>query len=385
MYVLDIDCSIFCGRMATSRHQSQQQQQQQQEQTQQNEEDPRGLLRRSHGGSWKSLIHKVLVFVTFLLRLLLWPVRRLVHIMFPVIAGDNEFACEWFVSSGYTATLNQVHEESKVLLVYLTSPFHPSNHNHIPFLHDLLEPIMTTTNILTCWGGTLHSTDGTSVAQQLHASQFPYLAMVHVKSSSSNSNNFTLELLMSVSGNALIYPSNKVLIQNVMRNICVRQETLVAEAEMRRMQLEEETRLRAEQDAEYQASLLLDRQREEQRRLEQQKQQEEQQQKEQHISHLRSLLSSNEEEQYPKIMIRFVLPTGMKLERPFSTIDTIEKLIAYLTIENMDRNLLPNTTRFGLCTNYPRKTLHTLPLTSTLQQAGLSPPSTVIMVQDLDA
>merc|ERR1719215_1343129 len=78
--------------------------------------------------------------------------------------------------------------------------------------------------------------------------------MVHVKSSSSSSNNITLELLMSVSGNALIYPSNKVLIQNVMRSICVRQETLVAEAEMRRMQLEEESRLRAEQDAEYQAS-----------------------------------------------------------------------------------------------------------------------------------
>ena len=370
--------------MATSRHQSQQQQQQQQQQqTQQNEEDPRGLLRRSHG-SWKSMIYKALLYVSLLLRLLLWPLRRLVHILFPVINGDNEFSSELFVSSGYTATLNQVQEESKVLLVYLTSPFHPSNQNHKAFLHDLLEPIMSTTNILTCWGGTLHSTDGAYVAQQLQASQFPYLAMVHVKSSSS-SNNITLELLMSVSGNALIYPSNKVLIQNVMRSICVRQETLVAEAEMRRMQLEEESRLRAEQDAEYQASLLLDRQREEQRRLDEQKQQQEEQQKEQHILHLRSLLSSNEGQDQPKIMIRFVLPTGMKLERPFSTIDTIEKLIAYLTIENMDRNLLPNTTRFGLCTNYPRKNLHTLPLTSTLQEAGLSPPSTVIMVQDLDA
>eukprot|EP00560_Eucampia_antarctica_P002844 CAMPEP_0197836780 /NCGR_PEP_ID=MMETSP1437-20131217/29996_1 /TAXON_ID=49252 ORGANISM="Eucampia antarctica, Strain CCMP1452" /NCGR_SAMPLE_ID=MMETSP1437 /ASSEMBLY_ACC=CAM_ASM_001096 /LENGTH=315 /DNA_ID=CAMNT_0043443233 /DNA_START=119 /DNA_END=1066 /DNA_ORIENTATION=+ len=290
-----------------------------------------------------------------------------------------------FATSGYQSTLTQVQQQQKLLLIYLHSPLHAESTSFCRDKLSLLLLQMTSSHILTCYGASIHSADGNQVAQQLNATQYPHLAIVSVKSSNNNTNNssshsITLELHLQIFGKALL-SANMAMLSQYINSICSRQETVLAEAVMRRLQLEEETRLREEQDAEYKATLELDRRREQERREAEQLVIEEEEQNKERIQKMRSLLEANNGG--TDVAIRFVLPTGIKLEQNFTSLDTLPTLFAFIKLESMDRNLM-SATRFGLSTTYPRKNLNDLPEESTLEQADLVPQA-VIMVQDLDA
>lgn len=385
--------------MATSRHQSQQQIPQAESVTSPsslNEEDPRGLRGARRGSTLQNVVYKFFFVIAAVLRVLLWPLRRLAHLLFPLQDGDSDKAAREFVlffrrnfqydgfsTSGYQSTLTQVQQQQKLLLIYLHSPLHADS---TLFCRDklsvLLNQINASSHVLTCYGASIHSADGHHVAQQLNVNQYPHLAIVSVKSRNNNSTNpsITLELHLQCSGKGLL-SANLPMLSHYINSICSRQETVLAEAEMRRLQQEEETRLREEQDAEYRAALELDRRREQERREAEQIKAEAEEKSKQRIQDMRSLVEKDNGG--TNVGIRFVLPTGVKIERHFKSLDSLSKMFAFITLESMDRSLM-SATRFGLSTTYPRKCLHELPDNTTLEQADLVPQA-VIMVQDLDA
>lgn len=160
------------------------------------------------------------------------------------------------------------------------------------------------------------------------------------------------------------------------------------------MQREEEAALRAEQDAEYQATLLADQQRQqviEEERAQLARQQAEadaaslavQQAKDDRLGNARKLLQ-DEPTTGSVAQIRFVFPTGKKLVRKFGADETVKVLRAFLIVYYHD-NDMPEIMNVGLSTSYPKKSYNSEADEGlTLREAGLAPQA-VLMVQDLDA
>lgn len=174
---------------------------------------------------------------------------------------------------------------------------------------------------------------------------------------------------------------------------------VVAEAEARRLQRQEELELRQQQDAEYQAALLADQERErmkqteaeqEAQRLEERQQQEQQHEAEQEaqLNQARAQvppeppLGGDQSGNVSVTAIRFVLPSGTKVMRRFYSNEKIAGLLSFLTVHFHD-NEIAMSKNIGLSTNFPKKSYHENP-NLTLEEAGLSPQA-VLMVQDLDA
>jgi membrane associated rhomboid family serine protease len=80
--------------------------------------------------------------------------------------------------------------------------------------------------------------------------------------------------------------------------------------------------------------------------------------------------------------VRFVLPSGMKLNRRFASSETMAALRAFLRLQFHERNIDMGRD-IGLSTSFPRKSYNEHD-DQTLEELGLS-PQVVLMVQDLDA
>ena len=182
----------------------------------------------------------------------------------------------------------------------------------------------------------------------------------------------------------------------------------INEIEIRRIQRQQEQELRQQQDMEYQATLAADQERE---RLlaedrdailvaaaaQQEKERNIQQQEENALQKSKDLLRPEPEANttIPTTMIRFVLPSGIKMNRRFYSDETIASLRAYLHVYFVEQSSSPNTqqqqqgriTNIGLSTNFPRQSFNDDlegDQSKTLMELGLAPQA-VLMVQDLDA
>jgi hypothetical protein len=182
----------------------------------------------------------------------------------------------------------------------------------------------------------------------------------------------------------------------------------IAQADARRLQREEETILRQEQDREYQEALRLDQEREAQRRQEEEERQAEEKHqqeavmaeenaKRQKIEQAQSLLAAGEPDaSLPRTElsnIRITLPSGTRLQRRFRAEETMAHLRAFLVIYFKDLGEQQTSSKpahviehFSISTNYPRRTFHDAPADNnmSLKDAGLVPQA-VLMVQDVDA
>ena len=78
--------------------------------------------------------------------------------------------------------------------------------------------------------------------------------------------------------------------------------------------------------------------------------------------------------------VRFVLPSGRKLDRRFGNDETIGALKAFLILHFAEEN--PEVKNIALSSNFPKKT-HSDD-TKSLHESDLSPQA-VLMVQDIDA
>ena len=236
----------------------------------------------------------------------------------------------------------------------------------------------------------LQQSQGAQLAQQLGAASFPLFAMLQPSSSGSavNGRSGGLQLVFKVEGQTLLGMSIAQIIP-FLNTTFQRHQSVLAEQESRRILREQESELRRQQDEEYHESLRADQERErlqreererEEQRLHQEAEQERQlaRAEEERLDTAKSLLRP--EPSAGGTRIRFVLPSGQKLDRRFENVETVAALKAYLILHFANES--PTIKNISLSTNFPKKTYDDDNL--TLEESGLSPQS-VLMVQDLDA
>lgn len=346
--------------------------------------------------------------IALVFRILLWPLRRFMNVIFPaneldgLSAAVTAKAAEAFsgylskcvptvqelpwAGMGFAACKNEAAHANSLLLVYLHSPLHRDAEKVGSLL--CRDEIRAMLQQMVCLGVSIHTAQGMQLAQLLTAAAYPLLAVLQP------SRNNTMELVFKVEGPVLVQMPSVTLAQ-YLQNGLQRQQTVQAEAEARRMQREQENQLRAEQDAEYQATLDADRERqrqqdEERRRAleaEQAAQDAARQEEEASQNRLATAISLLRDEPTSGDItrIRFQLPTGKKLDRKFSSDETVRVLRAFLTVHFNEHG--PDILNIGLSTNFPRKTYNDesdATGSQTLREAGLAPQA-VLMVQDLDA
>lgn len=428
----------------------------------QEDDDDRSSRRRRFNTSLllnpSFLLSKAIILINYVLRIVLFPIKKAANILFPPGEYDNlalttvsdnaakafiqMFTLQYitpnlnninedddasllecpFIEKGYTNTVNdianqgQMHNEDgtnnpspPLLLIYLHSPLH----GKVPqFVKNTLcnQRVLELMNqhskcgTLACWGGSIHTADGAHAKDTLQVASFPFLALVRVQpgrssssSSSSSSNQRNLELLFRMEGPAL-QTINATSLHTHLSNALLKYQGILSEAAMRRMQRQDEVRLRDEQDREYRETLAED-QRRERERAEQKRLQEEEEltireemenveiEKENRLQNARDMLCLNGEgepdssnKSIVQARIRLMLPSGKRVERSFRGNDTIDVVRAFLIL-HFDENAI-GIENFQLSSNYPKKAL--VDVEKTLESEGLCPQA-VIMVQDLDA
>lgn len=263
-------------------------------------------------------------------------------------------------------------------------------------------------------GVSIHTGQGAHLQQVLNVQAFPFIALLqpNTSSSSSRSNsvgNTSLNLLLRAEGSALMEwmdppsgrsgrsssTSSAPRLLPHLQSCLTRHCNALAEQETRRLLRQQEMELRRQQDEEYQAALLADQERERQQELEREaerrriQEQEEAERKQREMEQAaldKAKALIRPEPKSGGTVVRFVLPTGAKVNRRFMSDETVAALRAFLTLHFRDeKNKMTEITNIGLSTNFPRRTYNDPSDDElTLQDAGLSPQA-VLMVQDLDA
>jgi hypothetical protein len=165
----------------------------------------------------------------------------------------------------------------------------------------------------------------------------------------------------------------------------------VGHAAMRRRR--EGRRLREEQDAEYENSLLADQIRDIERAdAEERERREEEEMKRRELARRaggmddsRTVVACAEEPPANAggvARLRFALPDGRKVDRRFLSGDTIRAVRAFLLVHFHDRGV--DIRNVGLVSNFPKREFDDGEDALTLEEAGLAPQA-MVMVRDLDA
>jgi FAS-associated factor 2 len=239
-------------------------------------------------------------------------------------------------------------------------------------------------------------------------SRFPFLALLDVKSSSTSSSSsgnnnggvgHNMELLLRMEGPQLFsVPPDQIAVY--LHTAITRHAELLAAESTRRLLREEESRLRAEQDAEYHEALAADRNREDERRNAAERERREREEEEEavrvreameesRIDDARSVVGRSGGEPpagSPGVArLRFALPNGKRVDRRFrGSVDTIGTMRAFLVVHFHEESGSGGMRNIGLSTNFPRRTYEESDDGMTLEEAGLAPQA-VVMVQDLDS
>lgn len=311
---------------------------------------------------------------------------------------------EVWLTTGFAAAQEQATQQQSLLLIYLHSPLHRSSDAFCKnvLCHESMVNFINQPNIIAL-GVSVHTAQGAYLAQLLQTSCYPFLALLQPKISTtgnntqnnSNNNSTTMSLLLRAEGPALMDLSIHQMLPHFQAAL-TRHQVIVADAEARRLQRQEESNLRRQQDEEYQAALLADQERERQKREEQEQEERllrEKQEEEERKSAADAAKLDNARAQVPPeppstgatdpvTTIRFVLPSGTKLNRRFYSHETIAGLRAYLTVYFHD-NEIEMSENIGLSTNFPKKSYND-DSSLSLTDAGLAHQA-VLMVQDLDA
>ena len=317
--------------------------------------------------------------------------------------GANNQSHQAWLTTGFAAAQEQSTQQQSILLVYLHSPLHRSSETFCKqvLCHDSMTAFINQPNI-TAFGVSIHTAQGAYLAQLLQATSYPFLALLQPRlnlststtSSNSSSSSSTMSMVLRAEGPALTELSTLQILSHF-QTALQRHQATVAEAEARRLQRQEESELRQQQDAEYQAALIADQERERMKREEadqeanrlQEIQQEEERQQAEAAAQLKNAREQVPAEPKtgtsdPVTAIRFILPSGAKLNRKFYSEEKISGLIAFLIVHFHD-NDINISKNIGISSNYPKKSYQDDP-GLTLEEAGLASQA-VLMVQDLDA
>lgn len=233
-------------------------------------------------------------------------------------------------------------------------------------------------------GVSLHSAQGAHLSHLLQIDAYPFVALLQPRER-------TLHWMVRAGGTPLLEWQLESMLSH-MQAALTRHEVQVADDLARRLQRQEEQELRRQQDEEYQAALRADQERERQRREEEERERlkvlEEEEKLRKEREEKENALETAKAQVRPEpksggTSIRFVLPSGNKLNRRFECDETMAGLKAFLTLYFHENNI--EMGRIGLSTSFPRKTYNEpKDEQMTLKEEGLSPQA-VLMVQDLDA
>jgi FAS-associated factor 2 len=388
-----------------------------------------------------SAIERWLAIVAQILRIVLWPLRRFSTALFPsqdfdgLSSAVTAKAAQQFVTyltsvqearrkqqlqsaetaasppllvsqvwqaTGFTALREQAVQNHALVLIYLHSPLHRASASVCQqvLTNEAFLEYLSDAHVLGM-GVSVHTALGQHLQQVLQATALPCLALLEPGDSS------TLQMLFRAQGPALLdmlkldttaasTTNNRAVEQQLLpflRAALHHHQNVVAEQTVRRLQREEETELRRSQDEEYQVALAADQERErqvqEERLVKEREQREVEEQeaakvtaKEEALCVAMSLVLPEPAQGTPNIStVRFVLPSGAKLNRRFGSDETIGALRAFLFLHFQEKNM--PMTNIGLSTNFPKHSYNDKD-GQTLREAGLTPQA-VLMVQDLDA
>jgi UBX domain len=299
-----------------------------------------------------------------------------------------------WLTSGFSTAKQEAVDSQSLLLVVLHSPLHPKSKPYLNRLSKAVGNLLRTEAHIRAVGYSIQTAQGLYLSQVFSVASYPFVALVQppvtgkITSSgsenSSNSNSPTrLNLLVRAEGPALVEYNVDHLVA-IMQACLTRHQVQVAEALARRLQQEEESQLRRMQDEEYQMSLAADQQREREERQKQQMALHAEQEKLNRHQQAQRLLQENDDavaSGAKTANVRFVLPSGGKLNHKFDETGTCAVLFAYLKVHFHEHNIPIET--IGLSTSFPKRSLDEDD-SQTLVEAQISPQA-VLMVQDLDA
>mmetsp|Transcript_14115 Transcript_14115/g.22049 ORF Transcript_14115/g.22049 Transcript_14115/m.22049 type:complete len:382 (+) Transcript_14115:84-1229(+) len=352
--------------------------------------------------------------VTLVLRIVLWPLRRLMLLTFPDGAYDGlspavtakavqafcsqllelattpsqtALARDAFGSSalGFSALRSEAANSSSLMLVYLHSPLQRKANATLKriLLDEHILSYINGQNNLCAMGVSIHTAQGANLAQMLSVTSYPVLALLQPTQRD-------VQLLFMVQGPLLQEIAPLSLLGYIQTSV-QRHRAHLDQAEARRIAREQEAELRREQDAEYQETLRQDQERqrlrEEALEAERKRQEEFEEEQQRLADEEQNKLQKAKDLLQPEpssggTRIRFVLPNGKKVNRRFNSDETVASLRAFLTVHCEENSL--DIKNFGLSTSYPKKSYEESENETTLEDAGISPQA-VLMVQDMDA
>jgi FAS-associated factor 2 len=361
-----------------------------------------------------NMIFRLFTLFLNILRILLWPVHYISNVLFPFqdtdglapavtakvaqqfvsylqsLANNNQSIIDSIGTSwstvGFAALKQEAITTQSLIFVYLHSPLHSDSNLFCQtvLIRDPILSFVQQDRVLAV-AYSIHSAQGAQLQYMLQVTAFPAIAVLQP------SGNSTLQLILKAQG---ISQCRTQVLMPLLQVILQRHQITLSEVEMRRLQRQQESDLRRQQDDEYQATLAADQERERINAAERNAvlvaaaaEQEAQRMAEQAASDaLQAAKNLLRPEPNPNsantTVVRFVLPTGTKLNRRFESDETIAAVRAYLQIFFVEHDM--NIRNIGLSTNFPRQTFTSDDDHKTLVESGFV-PQVVLMVQDLDA
>jgi FAS-associated factor 2 len=322
---------------------------------------------------------------------------------------------EAWCNLGFIALKQEAQATQSILVIYIHSPIHSDTKD---FCRTTLNSEAFLSYIqqdrILAVAYSIHTAQGLQLQNILQITTFPAMVVLQPSSntSSASSSSPSLQLVIKAQGKKQCHLTS---IMPYLHAVYQRHLITINEIEIRRIQRQQEQELRQQQDMEYQATLAADQERErllaEERNAilvaaaaQQEKERNIQLLEEKALQAAKDLLRPEPEANTtaPTTMIRFVLPSGIKMNRRFYSDETVASLRAYLHIYFVEQSSHPNPTtgshdnqqqqhhgrikNIGLSTNFPRQSFNNLEVDNgkTLMELGLVPQA-VLMVQDLDA
>ena len=357
----------------------------------------------------QSLLLRILLLLALVVRILLYPIRVLSDRLFPPRDTDGlapavtAKAAQQFVvflqslssgerigrhwsTLGFVALKHEAMTTQSLIFVYLHAPLHSETKSYCQTVLNR-EPMLSflqQERVLPV-GYSIHTAQGAQLQDMLQITSFPAIAVLQP------SGNSTLQLMLKAQGIRQCRPH---YLLPLLQTLLQRHQITLSELEMRRLQRQQESDLRRQQDDEYQATLQADQERELRAAAERDAvlaaaaaEQEAAHRAERAAAEAwqaaKDLLRPEPEPHDPQAtVLRFVLPSGTKLNRRFGADESVAAVRAFLQIYCVEHDL--SLRNIGISTNFPRQTFSVEEDGKTLREVGLVPQA-VLMLQDLDA
>jgi FAS-associated factor 2 len=294
-----------------------------------------------------------------------------------------------WLECGWQQAAAQAHAGFKFLFIYLHAPDHQDTDAFCKGVLQSSEVLEYIDNQFLCWGGDIRHTDAWRLSMAVQASSYPYVGLMAFSGSRTR---------LVAASEGLCTPAQLL----TMLRDAVNQygaEFVADQAEASQVELNR--RLREEQDAEYEAGLRADqererkRQEEEQQRLEQQRAAEQAEAEQraaaeaeakkkadaetelrQRKADKRNALQPEPESSTAQVAsIRVRLPDGSNAQRRFHA---HAKLQAVYDFVDSQENL--SSLKYSLATNFPRMEYGSDKLQQSLEELKLT-PSAMLLVQ----